>query len=92
MKMLEITNLQVYPVKEPNGKLRAFARVVLADQIQLNGLRVYDGVRGLFVSYPTDTSRKGEEYHQIYHPVTSELRSAIEKAVLAEYNECMKEA
>ena len=85
-KTLEITNLQVYPVKEPKGKLRAVARVVLADQLQLTGLRVYDGVHGLFVSYPNDTSRKGEEYHQIYYPVTSELRAAIEKAVLEEYS------
>lgn len=83
---LEITNLQVYPVKEPKGKLRAVARIVLADQLQLTGLRVYDGVHGLFVSYPNDTSRKGEEYHQIFYPVTSELRASIEKAVLEEYS------
>lgn len=90
-KTLEITNLQVYPVKEPQGKLRAFARVVLADQIQLNGIRVYDGARGLFVSYPNEASRKGEEYHQIYHPVSSELRSSIEKTVLEEYQAALAE-
>ena len=55
------------------------------DQLQLNGLRVYDGAKGLFVSYPNDVSRKGEEYHQIYHPVSSELRASIEKTVLEEY-------
>ena len=53
--------------------------------LQLTGLRVYEGVNGLFVSYPNDTSRPGEEYHQIYYPLTSELRAAIEKAILEEY-------
>ena len=82
---LEVTNVQIYPIKEPKGKLRAMARIVLADQLQLTGLRVYDGAKGLFVSYPNDPSYKGEDYRQIFHPVTGELRAAIEKAVLDEY-------
>lgn len=80
-----ITHIQVYPVREPKGKLRAFARVLLGDQLQLTGLRVYDGANGLFVSYPNDPAHKGEDYKQLFYPVTRELRDAIEKQVLAEY-------
>lgn len=83
---MKITNIQVYPVKEPNGKLRAYARVLLDDQLQLTGLRLYDGVGGLFVSYPNDPNHKGEDYRQLYYPVTRELRDLIEQAVIAEYN------
>lgn len=86
MATLNITNVQVYPIKGPNGKLRALARVSIEDQLQLTGLRVYDGVHGLFVCYPNDTSRKGEEYHQIYYPLTSEFRANVEKAILEEYD------
>ena len=91
MKTLEISNVQVYLVKEPKGKLRALARIVLEDQLQLTGLRVYDGAKGLFVIYPNDPSYKGEDYRQIFHPVTGDLRAAIEKAILDEYAIALKE-
>ena len=91
MNTLTISNVQVYLIKEPKGKLRAMARIVLADQLQLTGLRVYEGVRGPFVSYPNDPAYKGEDYRQIYHPLTNDLRVAIEKAILAEYETAVKE-
>lgn len=83
---MTITNIQVYPVREPKGKLRAQVRVLLNDQLQLTGLRLYDGTNGLFVSYPSDPTNKGEEYRQLFYPVTRELRDSIEKRVIEEYN------
>lgn len=85
-----ITNLQVYPVKEPKGKLRAYARVLLDDQLQLTALKIYQGSGGLFVSYPADGDIKGEDYRQVYYPVTRELRDHIEAVVLEEYNKAMQ--
>ena len=82
---LIVTNVQVYPLREPQGKLKAVARVLLNDCLQLTGLRIYDGVNGLFVSYPNDPSHKGEDYRQLFYPVTRVLRDAVEFAVIAEY-------
>tara|TARA_B110000483_G_scaffold226847_1_gene288010 strand:- start:833 stop:1123 length:291 start_codon:yes stop_codon:yes gene_type:complete len=82
---LLITQVQVFPIKEPQGKLKAFARISLNDALQLTGLRIYEGTHGLFVSYPNDASYKGEDYKQVYYPVTSELRKHIEETVLTEY-------
>lgn len=87
---LKVTNLQVYPVREPQGKLRAFVRCLLNDQIQLTGLKIYDGSQGLFVSYPNDPTHKGEDYRQLFYPITRPLRDEIEKAALAEYNLVME--
>jgi len=84
MEMI-VTNIQVFPVAEHEGKLKAFARICLNDSLQLTGLRVYQGTNGLFVSYPNDPNYKGEDYKQIYYPVKRELRELIEKEVLAEY-------
>ena len=86
---LTVTNLQVYPVREPKGKLRAFARILLGDQLQLTGLKLYDGANGLFVSYPNDPNHKGEDYRQLFYPVTRELRDVIEKAVIEEYQQAL---
>jgi stage V sporulation protein G len=81
-ELLSVTASSVYPVKQPKGKLRAFARVILNDQIQLTSLRVYEGANGLFVSYPNDPNHKGDDYKQLYYPVTKDLREEIEGAVL----------
>mgnify|MGYP003631218815 CR=1 FL=1 len=83
---IKITLVQVFPIKESHGgKLKAFARVCLADSLQLTGLRVYEGTHGLFVSYPNDPNYAGEDYKQIFYPVTRELRTHIEETILTEY-------
>lgn len=90
MSTLAITNCQVYPVREPKGKLLAYARILLADQIQLTGLRLYQGTSGVFVSYPNDPAFQGTDYRQIFYPITRELRDAIESVVLAEYRSALE--
>jgi stage V sporulation protein G len=82
-----VTHVQVYPLAEAVGRTRAFARVVLDDQLQLTGLRVIEGTNGLFVSYPNDPSHRGEDYRSIFYPVTSELRDHVESVVLGKYLE-----
>lgn len=84
---LPITSIQVFPLKETLGKTQGFARVVVADQLQLTGLRIIDGVSGLFVAYPNDPSYKGDDYKSIFYPLTRELRDAIEEAVLVKFRE-----
>lgn len=82
---LGLSNVQVFPLKEPAGKTRAFARLIIADQLQLTGLRIVDGANGLFVSYPNDPAYRGDDYRSLFYPVTRELRDAIEEAVISQY-------
>ncbi|MCF0215608.1 MAG: septation protein SpoVG family protein [Fibrobacteraceae bacterium] len=88
---LAVTNVQVYPFKEGSnpGKARAYAAVILNDQIQLRGIRVMDGINGLFVAYPNDPFYKGEDYHTIYCPISRQLREHIENCILERYQECI---
>jgi len=88
---MEITSVDVYPVRTPQGKVRAFARVALDDELQLTALRVYEGRKGLFVSYPNDPSYTGEEYRQLFFPLTRDFREKLEVAVLKKYHEAIKE-
>jgi len=57
----------------------------------LTGLRVYNGTNGLFVSYPNDPRYKGEDYKQLFYPVTKELRDLVETAILKEYDNAINE-
>ena len=86
---MSVTSCQMLLLKEPLGKTRALARVVMNECMQLTGLKVMEGVNGLFVSYPNDPNYKGEDYRSLFYPVTRELREHIEQQVLLKYQETL---
>ena len=88
---LTVTNIQIFPLKEPIGKTKAMVRVQLNDELQLTGLRIVDGVNGLFIAYPNDPGYKGEDFRSIFYPLTRDLRDHIESEVLIKYKKMMEE-
>lgn len=82
---LEITDIQIFPVSS-SCRLVARAKITINDVLRLTGLRIYNGVGGLFVSYPV-TSNDDNDFTQIYYPVEKKFREYIEKTVLLKYNE-----
>ena len=89
---LAVSNVQVFPFKEGEniGRTKALAEVVLNDQLVIRGLRVIDGVNGLFVSFPLDPFFKGEEQRSICFPLTRQLREHIEDRVIEKYQQAME--
>lgn len=85
---LAVTDVRILHFKDgfDAGRIRALAEVTLNRQLTLRQLRVVDGEGGLYVSYPNDPFWKGEDYRNIYFPVTRELRERIEDAVLGTYH------
>lgn len=90
---LAVTQVQVFPFKEsPSlGHVKALAQIVLNDQLVIRGLRVMDGLNGLFVSYPLDPFFKGDEFRSICNPITRQLREHIENCILEKYQAAIAE-
>lgn len=88
---MKVTQVSVFVFIGNEGKLRGQARIILDDKLQLTGLRIYEGSHGLFVSYPNDPYSKGEDYRQLFYPVTKQLRDHIESVILAKYKETLEE-
>jgi stage V sporulation protein G len=84
---LAVAQVRVFPFKDSVnlGHVKALAEIVLNDQLVIRGLRVMDGVNGLFVSYPLDPFFKGEEFRTICNPISHHLREHIENCVLERY-------
>lgn len=84
---LSVTQVQVFPFKEGpfTGKMLAMASIVLNDQFQIRGLRIMDGVNGLYVAYPNDPFYRGEDFRSVCFPITRQLREHIETCVLEKY-------
>jgi stage V sporulation protein G len=75
---MKVTNIKIYPpsAESKSERLLCLASVVLDDELQLKGLRVYRGTRGYFV-YPGSA-----EYRQLFYPIKKGLRDHIEEEVL----------
>jgi len=88
---MNITQVQVFLNREFIGgvvtprQAVAKARVTIADSLVLTGISIYETTLGFFVSYPSDPDYKGEDYKQLFYPVTHALRSQLEEAIINKY-------
>ena len=81
---MEITKVNVYKVEINNSNLRAFASINIDDELVIKNLKVVEGKKGLFVSYPSEKGSDGEYYDQVY-PLNKETRDYVEETILEAY-------
>ena len=85
-----ITNVSVYTLNDSNSKTVALATVTISDCLVLTGLRIVKGKKGMFVSMPqrklSKPDKNGNEYADIFFPVTHGFREELNNAVLDEYD------
>lgn len=80
---LEITQVIVNKIKiEPN--IVGFAKITFNDCFVIDGCKIIDGAKGLFVGMPSRKNKK-DEYQDICYPVTKEFRKVVQSAILDEY-------
>ncbi len=72
-----------------NGKpLKATCSVTMDDQFTIHGVKVIKTENGSFIAMPHEVYKdaEGKEQHRdVFHPITSEARRAMEVAVLSAY-------
>lgn len=90
-----ITKVSVYTLNDTNSKTVALATVTIADCLVLTGLRIVKGKKGMFVSMPqrklSKPDKKGNEYADIFFPVTHDFREELDDAVLDAYDDKVDE-
>ena len=82
---MEITNVRIRKIENKN-RLKAIATITFNDCFVVHELRLIDGANGLFVAMPSKKNNR-DEYKDICHPITQELREEIEGAIIKSYNE-----
>ncbi|GAB4113397.1 MAG: septation regulator SpoVG [Candidatus Caldatribacteriota bacterium] len=80
---MEITDVRVRKI-ETEGKLRAYVSITFDDSFVVHDLRVIDGNKGMFVAMPSKKLPNGD-HKDIAHPINTEVREKIQKAVLEVY-------
>jgi stage V sporulation protein G len=80
---MEITEVRIFPVDE--DKLKAYVTITLDRCFVVRGLKVIQGTGGLFVAMPAKR-RKDGTFKDIAHPLNTETRERMERAILSEYD------
>ncbi len=85
---LEITNVNVHPIKEkkPDSQIEAMAKVVFNNHFAVNSIKIVQGKFGLFLSFPRQFSRDENKGYNLCAPVTREMREYISEIVLDQYH------
>jgi stage V sporulation protein G len=65
------------------GPVRGVCTVTINGEFAVKNVKIIEGSKGLFVSMPSYKS--GEEYKDLFFPVTKEARAELQEAVLNEY-------
>ncbi len=72
-----------------NGKpLKATCSVTMDDMFTVHGVKVIGTEKGSFIAMPYESNKDAdgnEQRRDVFHPITSEARRAMEDAVLAAY-------
>lgn len=84
---MEITEVRVFPVSEE--KLKAYVTITLDGCFVIRDLKIIHGTAGLFIAMPAKR-RKDGTFKDIAHPLNSETRERIERAILTEYERELK--
>ena len=88
---MKITDVRIRLVAKEELKLRAVASITIDECFVIHDIKVIDGKDGLFISMPNRKTPNGE-FKDIVHPINTETREMIKKAVLSAYDEELNKA
>ena len=80
---MQITDVRVRRI-EKEGKMKAIVSITLNNEFVIHNIKVIEGEKGLFIAMPSRKAADGE-YRDIAHPINSETRDTIQKAILTKY-------
>ena len=90
-----INNVSENTLNDSNSKTVALATVTISDCLVLTGLKIVKGQKGMFVAMPqrklSKPDKNGNEYADIFFPVTHDFREELNDAVLDAYDDKVDE-
>ena len=84
---VEITDIRVKKVVS-EGKMKAIASVTFDNAFVVHDIKIIEGQEKLFTAMPSRKTPENE-FKDIAHPINSEMRTLLENAIIAKYNEAL---
>jgi len=86
---MKITDIRIRKI-DSEGKMKAVLSVTFDNEIVIHDIKIIESANGLFIAMPSRKTPDGE-YKDIAHPINSEVREGLQKAILEKYNETLAE-
>lgn len=80
---MEITDIRIRKLSK-EGKMKAIVSVTFDNEFAVHDIKVIDGEKGLFIAMPSRKALDGE-FRDIAHPINSETREKLQRAILEKY-------
>ena len=80
---MNITDVRIRKISA-EGKMKSIVSVTFENQFVVHDIKVIEGQNGLFIAMPSRKTPDGE-FKDIAHPINTETREQIQKAILDEY-------
>ncbi len=87
---MEITDIRVKKISS-EGKMKAVVSVTFDDSFVVHDIKVIEGQDKLFTAMPSRKTPENE-FKDIAHPINSQMRDILERAIIEKYNEIADEA
>ncbi|MGG5463166.1 septation regulator SpoVG [Clostridium sp. B9] len=80
---MNITDVRIRKISA-EGKMKAIVSVTFENQFVVHDIKIIEGLNGLFIAMPSRKTPDGE-FKDIAHPINTETREQIQRAILDEY-------
>lgn len=89
---LEITEIRIWPTRDAQMlRVKAMVSLTFNDVLRVNGCRIIEGAKGLFLNYPAQKKEGSENWISLFHPIERSTSNAIQETVLKQYRELVPE-
>lgn len=85
---MNITEVRIRLVKNDDSKLKAVASVTFDGCFVVHDIKIIKGTEDFFIAMPTKKTPAGE-YKDIVHPLNTETREELKKAILTEFEKVL---
>lgn len=83
---LRLTEIRIWPTRDADvSRIKATASLTLNDAFRVNGCRIIEGAKGLFLSYPSEKIPGSENWAILAHAISRETSNKTQDAVLKQY-------
>lgn len=90
---VELTEIRIWPVRDPEAsRIKAMASLTFNGALRVNGCRLIEGAKGLFLSFPAEKKPGTDEWVSFFHPVSREANERIQEAVVGRFHELVAAA
>ena len=86
---MTITDVRIRKIAS-DGKMKAIVSITFDNEFVVHDIKVIEGQNGLFIAMPSRKTPDGE-FKDIAHPINTDTREKIQKAVLEAYEKAIIE-